>query len=87
MNKTAEEEIANALADELRQAIDAELMADMMVACGWTKVKQRYYLNNRDAVDRKVWLEDNCRGHYQTVGMHIVFEDSRDATMYILKWS
>lgn len=86
MSKTVEEQLADHLAEELSQALDDELMADMLVALGWTKVKRDYYLNNRDAVDRKVWLEENCQGHYKSLGVHFVFEDSRDATMFILKW-
>lgn len=88
MSKTVKEEIADNLAEELKQAIDNELMADMLVAAlGWTKIKRDYYLNNRDAIDRRIWLEENCQGHYKSLGIYIVFEDSRDATMYVLKWS
>lgn len=83
---TPEKEISNIFATELQQAIDNSLMADMLVSYGWTKVGWNFFLNRRDAVDRKNWLAENCQGHYRTLGMHIVFEDSRDATLFILKW-
>jgi hypothetical protein len=76
-----EDEMARQLADE----IDAELIADMLVAGGWTKVP----LNFRDryhSVDILIWVEDNCTGKHQRCGKYFVFQESKDAEWFMLRW-
>jgi hypothetical protein len=33
------------------------------------------------------WVSNNIKGHFETMGLVWLFESSKDATMFILKWS
>ena len=33
------------------------------------------------------WVSEYVRGHFETMGLVWLFEDAKDATMFILKWS
>lgn len=80
-----EEEIANSLAEELRRGIDNELMADMMVACGWTKVRTSVLIVV--PTDREDWCKENCIGAWKKLDYNWLFERVEDATMFTLRWS
>lgn len=82
-----EEELAAELSKKIAQAIDDNLMGDMMVSCGWTRVKEQFYHSRQQAVDINDWLEQHCKGKYKRLNYgDLLFENSQDATMYILKW-
>ena len=81
-----EEEIQDKLAKEIQQEIDGELMADMLVACGWHKIPKQFYYNNLHAVNIKLWLEEHCKGNYRRLGNNWVFENTGDAINYTLRW-
>lgn len=83
-----EENIANKIALQMAQEIDDSLMADMLEAVGWTKIKHGfYYFNNQHAVNIRDWLDEHCQGHYRRLGPYFLFELEKDATMFILRWS
>ena len=82
-----EEEISNQMASQLREEIDGELMADMLVSMGWTKIKDQFYRDNKQAVDLNLWLEEHCTGMYKRLGSNWVFENNGDAVNYALKWA
>jgi len=84
---TLEEQIADQIGQEIAQGIDDELMADMMVACGWTRVTRGYYTSREQAVDMADWLDQNCTGSYRKINNHVLFENERDAGLFILRWT
>lgn len=45
------------------------------------------FLSNQHAVDIKYWLEEYCCGNYKVEGCNFFFEEEKDATMFILKWT
>lgn len=79
------DEIEDQMARQLADEIDAELVADILVANGWTKVplhfKDRYH-----SVDIKIWVEDNCTGKQQRCGKYFVFQEAKDAEWFMLRW-
>jgi hypothetical protein len=60
-----EEEIAEKLSQELAQAIDDELMADLMTSIGWIKVKRPdglFGLVDRNTkIKLRTWLTHNVK--------------------------
>jgi hypothetical protein len=76
----------SALAEELAKAANSELLADMMVACGWTRVCKQYYINNFNAIEIVDWLQENCQGKFKRVGDSLMFERAEDATLFSLRW-
>lgn len=54
---------------------------------GWYEVELSRYIDNHHAIDVREWARDNCLGKYNSFGRHWVFERSRDAVIFKLKWS
>jgi hypothetical protein len=71
---------------ELAREIDREVLWGMLTGMGWTRVMLSRLQDNRHAVDITYWLEEYCQGAYEREGRDFLFEDSRDATMFTLKW-
>lgn len=67
----------------LQEEIDWEILSDMMVECGWTKVE--ISLDRMHIVEK--WIEENIQGKYKFRGTDWLFESEKDATMFILRWS
>jgi hypothetical protein len=42
--------------------------------------------DNNHAVDITYWLEENIKNPFERNGRDFLFEDSKDATMFILRW-
>jgi len=42
--------------------------------------------NGEQAVDIIVWLENNCKKAYERNGRDFIFEDTKDANWFILRW-
>lgn len=82
-----EEDLAQKISKELAQEIDNELLADIYVAYGWTKVENQFYYNAKHAVDISYWIANHCQGKATRIGRHWLFELEKDATMYILRWA
>jgi len=55
-------------------------------AQGWTCVSISRFQDNNHAVDITMWLEENVK-NYERNGRDFIFENSKDATMFILRWS
>jgi hypothetical protein len=66
--------------------IDREVLWGMLTGMGWTGVMLSRLQDNRHAIDITYWLEENCQGAYEREGRDFLFEDSKDATMFTLKW-
>lgn len=82
-----EDEIAEELSNQIRKEIDFEVLVDVLVnACGWHRVDMERFEDNRQAVDITTWCHDNAQGNWKRNGCKFVFEDSKDAVMFTLKW-
>jgi len=81
-----EKEILEHKAKEMQQEIDREIVWKMLESIGWTRVLISRFQDNKHAVDISYWLEEHCKGKYERNGRDFLFEDSKDATMFILKW-
>jgi hypothetical protein len=86
-----DEEIAEKISQELAQAIDDELMIDLMAAIGWIKVKRPDDLfglvDRHTKIKLRTWLDTQCQGHHKQLRDYILFERQVDAVNFLLKWS
>lgn len=86
MNSQLQDEILTSIAKEMQREIDDDIMSTFLVDTGWTSVKY-YYKSNKEAVDIAVWLKDNCQNQWRRLGSDFVFENTKDAEWFILRWS
>jgi hypothetical protein len=83
---TLEEELLNKAGITLAQEIDREVLWGMLQGIGWTRVMLPTMGNGEQAVEIMCWLEDNCKGSHKRWGRDFIFEDSKDANWFILRW-
>lgn len=70
----------------LAQEIDKEVLFGMLVSLGWTRVLLPIF-DSREQYDEMVeWLATYCKNPYERKGSDVIFEDSKDANWFILKW-
>lgn len=81
-----DEELAEQMSKILAEEIDWETMADMLVAVGWVKVQLDWVKDRYKSIDIRVWLDDNCKGHYKNRSTTFVFEKEEDAEWFSLRW-
>ena len=85
-NVMLEKEILEAKAKEMQIEIDREVLWGMLKSIGWTRVMISRLTDNNHAVDITHWLALNCQGVYERRGRDFIFENSKDATTFILRW-
>lgn len=84
--QTLEDQIAERMASELAKEMDFQILASMLCELGWTRVVLKPMTwEEGNIVDE--WVSNNVKGHFETMGLVWLFESSKDATMFILKWS
>jgi hypothetical protein len=81
-----EKEIMEAKAKEMSDDIDREILWGMMEGIGWTRVIIPSETAMTQATRILEWLTQNCQAPYEKHYSDFIFEDSRDATMFILRW-
>lgn len=81
-----EMQVIEAKAKEMQQEIDREVLWGMLSKMGWIRVMLDRFTDNNHAIDITYWLEENCQGSYERNGRDFLFESTKDATMFILKW-
>ncbi len=81
-----EEEIATDLSRQMAESIDFEIIADIMCRFGWVRVDLTPFTDNYHAVDITYWLDENCKGEYKRNGRYFLFENSKDANWFRLRW-
>jgi hypothetical protein len=79
-------EIIDIAAKEMQQDIDREILWGMLKDMGWTRVMISRLQDNEHAIDITLWLEENIKNPFERNGRDFIFEDPKDATMFILKW-
>jgi hypothetical protein len=86
MGMNIQDEILNRAGEELAREIDREVLWGMLVGIGWHRVMIDRLQDNNHAIDITIWLTEYCTGAYERNGRDFLFEDSKDATMFIMKW-
>lgn len=93
-----EEDIAATMIQEIAREIDKEiletLMIDVLTSEGWVQTKINPAFDNNTAMYRSTWYTDtaewvhlNATGDYKMLRGQWLFKESKDATMFILRWS
>lgn len=81
-----EGEVANQMSKLIQEEIDWELITDMMLAVGWTKVTMDKIKDRYHSIDIQLWLDSNCKGHYKNRGSIFMFEKAEEAEWFSLRW-
>jgi hypothetical protein len=84
---TLEEDIAHKMSMQMQSEIDREVLWGMLKSIGWTRVMIDQYTDNYHAVDISQWLNKHCTGVYERSGRDYIFENEKDAAIFILKWA
>lgn len=72
-------------AKDLADDIDFEVMTQVLLESGWTKVVLRPMTWERGAaIDQ--WVDANFKNGFLNRGLVWLFKSSKDATMFTLKW-
>lgn len=79
-----EDELAAELSKQIADEIDWEILTDIYVQMGHTRVIVDADINKE--WELKVWTEGNCKGNYQYRGSTFIFEDVKDANWFKLRW-
>ena len=82
-----EQEMIEAKAKQMSDEIDREVIWGMLIGTGWTRVLLNRLHDNNHAIDITYWLEENIKNPFERNGRDFIFENSKDATLFILRWS
>lgn len=83
---TLEEELLDKAGKEMAREIDREILWGLFEGIGWTRFKISRFTDNMHAVDISFWLDENCRGKIERNGAEFLFEDSKDAVLFMMRW-
>jgi hypothetical protein len=93
-----EQEMMESKAKEIQEQINKELFEDLMTGVltkdGWTQTNinpafgKSHLVAEIDWYSRTAeWIHLNAKGDYKLMKGQWLFENSKDATMFILRWS
>jgi hypothetical protein len=83
-------------AQRMARDIDQGILGNMLIESGWTPVNinpafPEYGMLTRPYEDwysrTAEWVHTNARGEYRLIKGVWIFQDPRDATLFILRWS
>ena len=86
MNSTLQDEIMTGIAKRMSDDIDREVLWGMLIGIGWTRVMIDRLQDNNHAIDITYWLAEHCQAAYERNGRDFLFENSKDASHFILRW-
>jgi hypothetical protein len=81
-----EQGIIEAKAKQMSDEIDREVLWGMLQGIGWTRVMLPTLGDGEQAVEIIVWLEENCKKPYERNGRDFIFENTKDANWFKLRW-
>lgn len=81
-----EEQITEQLGKEIAKEIDAEILYELYKEIGWQSVVLDTLGSRKRSINILEWCEANCNSGYHHVGRKFVFEDSREALLFIMAW-
>lgn len=80
-----EQDIINKAGKAMSDEIDFGILTEMLCELGWSKVILRP-MTWEDGAAVDLWVEQNVKGHHQTMGLVWVFEREEDANWFALRW-
>ena len=83
---TWEKVMIDRAAKNLADKIDREVLWDLLRDLGWTPVVIPRFIDNKHAIDITHWLEETCKKAYERDGRNFLFESTKDAVNFILRW-
>ena len=83
---TLEEEMIAKAGKEMANEIDREVLWGMLQNIGWKRVMLNRLQDNNHAVDITLWLEENIKYPFERNGRDFLFENEKDALLFILRW-
>ena len=86
MTNTEQDRILTKIAKEMADDIDKEVLWGMLVKGGWTRVVIPNLTSHDACVMLPLWLDEYCKKSYQRKGCEIIFESSKDANWFTLRW-
>jgi hypothetical protein len=85
-NYMLEQEMIEAKAKEMQTEMDREILWGMLQGIGWTRVMLPTLGNGEQAVEIIEWLEENCKQAHERNGRDFLFENTKDANWFRLRW-
>jgi hypothetical protein len=100
-SRSLQDDILDRMGEDIAREIDKELLDIIMIDVltkdeGWTQTKVNPAFSDRPMTsgsfndwyaETAEWIRLNATGDYKLLKGQWLFKDSRDATMFILKWS
>ena len=82
-----QENLIEEIAKKMQEEIDCQLMFNLLVESGWTKIiLPNKYLPTLGE-DLHKWREENLKGAWKAHNNIWIFEKSEDAVIFSLRWS
>jgi len=81
-----QDEILEELGTRMQSQVDREILWGILIGLGWTRVKLSRFVDNYHAVDISYWLDEHVKNPFEREGADFIFENSRDALLFILRW-
>ena len=83
-----QQELMEKIAKDMAEDIDWKVMSGFLKEIGWIEIKIEWpRMTEGLAHEIKAWCRSNIKGHYKAQGRTWMFEEQKDATMFILRWS
>lgn len=80
-----EDELIDAIAKDIAKEMDDGIISNVLVETGWTPV-EFCFKSNKHVIDTTEWLNQNCQDQWRRLGSHYLFENTKDAAWFILRW-
>jgi hypothetical protein len=78
--------ILEELGTKMQSQIDREILWGILIGMGWTRVKLSRFVDNHHAIDIRYWLDEHVNNPFEREGADFIFEDSKDAMLFALRW-
>jgi hypothetical protein len=86
MNSQLQDQILTNISKQMQEELDQRILWGLLEEEGWILFETPRFIDNYHAIDIGHWLADNCQGEYKRNGRSFLFKESRDATLFILRW-
>ena len=86
MSDDLSKKFADIASAEIRKEIDWEIISNLLINSGWTKVR----IQGKTSSDTEKVMSDWCKksvvGKFMHMPHEFIFELEKDATLFILRW-